>query len=137
MQAALGQDRVVVQRGAYLQGRGGDGEIDAAVHACRAADACVLLLGLTANNPKAASQARLAAWLLEPQSLALPGEHGLHAAQRQRNASPSAQPAVLHWHAGDQPSACGRCTRNRAAALGAGLGGPPTLQAEPPALPGR
>ena len=45
-----------MQQGAYLQGRGGDGEIDATVHACQSADVCVLMLGLTANNPKATSQ---------------------------------------------------------------------------------
>ena len=56
LQAALGKEKVEVQQGAYLVGRGSDGEIDQAVRAGSTADVCVLLLGMTANNPRVASQ---------------------------------------------------------------------------------
>ena len=56
VQAALGSDRVEVQQGAFLTGRGADYEIDIAVRSCRAADVCILMLGLSTNNPRVVSQ---------------------------------------------------------------------------------
>lgn len=47
-QERLGADRAQVQQGAYVEGIGGDGEIDAAVNACAEADLCILFLGLSA-----------------------------------------------------------------------------------------
>jgi len=48
VQAALGPERVGYQRGAFLSGWGGDGELDGAAFDCRNADACVVFLGLSA-----------------------------------------------------------------------------------------
>ena len=36
------------QRGAFLEGWGGDGEMDGAAFDCRDADACIVFLGLSA-----------------------------------------------------------------------------------------
>ncbi|KAK9802811.1 hypothetical protein WJX73_010724 [Symbiochloris irregularis] len=46
-EAVLGPGVVQVDQGAYMEGLGGDAEIDAAVRACDSADVCVLILGLT------------------------------------------------------------------------------------------
>ena len=48
MQDALGPERVGYQRGAFLEGWGGDGEMDGAAFDCRNADACIVFLGLSA-----------------------------------------------------------------------------------------
>ena len=48
MQDALGAERVGYQRGAFLEGWGGDGEMDGAAFDCRNAEACIVFLGLSA-----------------------------------------------------------------------------------------
>ena len=48
MQDALGPERVGYQRGAFLEGWGGDGEMDGAAFDCRNADVCIVFLGLSA-----------------------------------------------------------------------------------------
>ena len=58
LQDALGSDKVEVQLGAYLEGRGNDGLLDQAVQTCQEASICILLLGLTANNPTVVAQVR-------------------------------------------------------------------------------
>ena len=45
-----------VQSGAFLEGRGNDNLLDQAVSSCQEASVCVLVLGLTANNPAASTQ---------------------------------------------------------------------------------
>ena len=47
-QDALGPEQVGYQRGTFLEGWGGDGEMDGAAFDCRNADACIVFLGLSA-----------------------------------------------------------------------------------------
>ncbi|KAK9837275.1 hypothetical protein WJX81_002841 [Elliptochloris bilobata] len=47
-QEALGPEHVGYQRGAFLEGWGGDGEMDGAAFDCRDSDACIIFLGLSA-----------------------------------------------------------------------------------------
>ena len=49
-QAALGPERVEVRQGAFVEGFGGDGQMEEAVQACEGADACILFLGGSAIN---------------------------------------------------------------------------------------
>ena len=127
MQAALGDERVEVQQGAFLQGRGGDGEIDSAVHACERADVCVVVLGLSAINPKAtfqvAHQAKRLHLCLVLRGLLGASGYGSNgsqgclpgpAQQRRCGGGHSLPPAPVERHA---PNAA-ICTRRQAAGAG-------------------